>query len=110
MSKEIQHPADIYAGKVLRRIRHLTKISQVDLANKLGITFQQIQKYEKGINRLSVSRLSEICSALDVEPSAFFECAPVGKSLADNEDYIIILNQAKTFKRIAGLVKKAEVK
>jgi transcriptional regulator with XRE-family HTH domain len=47
--------------------------SQVDLGEKLGVTFQQIQKYESGYNRVSAARLFEICEVLDVSPASMFK-------------------------------------
>jgi transcriptional regulator with XRE-family HTH domain len=52
------------------------EVSQEALANAVGITFQQVQKYEKGMNRISASRLVQFAQFLDVEPSYFFEDAP----------------------------------
>lgn len=62
---------DIKAGKVLRRERTLRGYSQSDLADYLGITFQQIQKYEKGTNRMSISTLFAICEFLRIAPENF---------------------------------------
>jgi transcriptional regulator with XRE-family HTH domain len=60
----------------------LLGLSQTDLANAAGITFQQIQKYEKGANRVGASRLQQFSDALGVPPSYFFEGAPtVGRKL-----------------------------
>lgn len=67
------HIVDTHVGLRLRGLRTVMGLSQTDLANKLGITFQQIQKYEKGNNRISASRLYEIAVQLGVEPSYFFD-------------------------------------
>lgn len=64
---------DIYVGSRIRLRRAELKISQHELAARLGIAFQQVQKYEVGRNRVSASRLVEIAQALDVKPSYFFE-------------------------------------
>ena len=64
MNIKIPHADDIAAGANLRRIRTLRRISQETLADQLGITFQQVQKYEKGTNRISISRALAICRAL----------------------------------------------
>ncbi len=56
---------DVMAGKNLRRIREVAGITQMQLGEALGISFQQIQKYEKGTNRLSVSRIVEACAFLN---------------------------------------------
>lgn len=67
------NPADLYAGSKLRLQRQFRQLTQTDLANALGITFQQIQKYERGINRISASRLQTICQVLGVPVSFFFK-------------------------------------
>lgn len=66
-------PADIYAGGKLRFQRQLKRISQTSLADALGITFQQVQKYEKGVNRISASRLQTVARILGVPVSFFFD-------------------------------------
>lgn len=70
---ETPNPADVYAGSKLRLQRQLRNMSQTALADALGITFQQVQKYEKGKNRISASRLQTICKILGVQISFFFE-------------------------------------
>jgi transcriptional regulator with XRE-family HTH domain len=60
----------------MRESRLAIDMSQADLAEKLGATFQQVQKYEKGANRVSAARLFEICEALDVSLASMFERKP----------------------------------
>jgi transcriptional regulator with XRE-family HTH domain len=73
---------DAHIGQKIRARRILLGLSQTDLANAAGITFQQIQKYEKGANRVGASRLQQFSDALGVPPSYFFEGAPtVGRKL-----------------------------
>lgn len=67
------NPVDIHVGKRLRLRRTIAGVSQENLAESLGITFQQVQKYEKGINRISASRLFEIGAALNTPINFFFE-------------------------------------
>lgn len=67
------HPVDIYVGAKLRAQRTLLGISQTELARAIGVTFQQIQKYEKGKNRVSASKLYEISKLLEVSFSFFLE-------------------------------------
>ncbi len=67
------NPIDIHVGKRLRLRRSIMGVSQEQLADALGITFQQVQKYEKGINRIGSSRLYEISKALEVPVGYFFE-------------------------------------
>lgn len=64
---------DVEVGARIRLKRKLIGMSQQSLAGKLGVTFQQVQKYEKGTNRVGASRLSQIATALDVPMSYFFE-------------------------------------
>ena len=67
------HPVDVIVGKRIRLRRSALSISQTELAERLGLTFQQIQKYERGSNRVSCSRLVELSKALDVPIVYFFE-------------------------------------
>ena len=67
------HAADLRAGNRLRELRLLRGLTQMALAERVGVTFQQIQKYENGSNRLSASRIAQIARALDVRPAYFFE-------------------------------------
>lgn len=64
---------DLIVGKQLRRLRKQRGISQTKLATELGVSFQQIQKYENGVNRVGASRLQMAACALDVPISRFFE-------------------------------------
>jgi len=66
------HPVDVMVGKRVRLRRLQLSLSQTELAQKLGLTFQQVQKYEKGTNRISCSRLYEISEVLDVPITFFF--------------------------------------
>ncbi len=67
------HPVDVHVGKRIRHRRWLVGMTQQQLAEKVGIKFQQIQKYETGANRVSASRLWDIADALEVKVSFFFE-------------------------------------
>lgn len=62
---------DRVIGQRLRELRCAQRKTQVEVAAGSGITFQQIQKYEKGTNRISVSRLVRVCEAMEVSPSLF---------------------------------------
>jgi transcriptional regulator with XRE-family HTH domain len=70
------HPTDKHVGNRLRMRRLMLNKSQSDIAKALGLTFQQVQKYEKGSNRISASRLQSLCTILQVPVSFFFEGAP----------------------------------
>lgn len=67
------HPVDTHVGKRIRHRRWLIGMTQQQLAEQVGIKFQQIQKYETGANRVSASRLWDIAEALDIPVSFFFE-------------------------------------
>jgi len=69
----VPHPVDIHVGKSIRTRRWFIGKSQQDLAAGVGCTFQQIQKYESGANRVSASRLWDIAGALGVDVTYFFE-------------------------------------
>ena len=65
--------ADLYAGRRLRRRRRLLGLTQQDLAEKAGVQFQQIQKYESGKNRINAGRLGKLAEILAVTPDYFFD-------------------------------------
>lgn len=67
---------DIHVGRRIKTRRQLLHISQESLAGDIGVTFQQVQKYESGHNRVSASRLYEIAKVLDVPMAFFFEELP----------------------------------
>jgi transcriptional regulator with XRE-family HTH domain len=71
---------DVHFGEKLRALRLMTvpKLSQDDLAKALGLTFQQIQKYEKGVNRMSAATMVRIAAALKVDVQNFFDELPTG--------------------------------
>ena len=81
----MKHPVDIHVGKRVRHRRWLTGMTQQQLAEKVGIKFQQIQKYETGMNRVSASRLWDISDALGVPVSFFFEGLTAGEKPADSD-------------------------
>jgi transcriptional regulator with XRE-family HTH domain len=69
----MKHPVDVHVGKRIRHRRWMIGITQQQLGEVVGIKFQQIQKYETGMNRVSASRLWDIAHALDVHVGFFFE-------------------------------------
>jgi transcriptional regulator with XRE-family HTH domain len=73
------HPIDIHVGARIRHRRAIVGLTQTELALKVGVTFQSIQKYERGANRVSASRLQEIAHILGVPVSHFFEGLEGGK-------------------------------
>ncbi|NKB56579.1 MAG: helix-turn-helix domain-containing protein [Alphaproteobacteria bacterium] len=70
------HPIDAYVGKRLRIRRKMMSMSQTKLGDAVGLTFQQIQKYERGANRIGASRLFEFSQILDVPISYFYDEMP----------------------------------
>jgi transcriptional regulator with XRE-family HTH domain len=91
LRSENPDPVDIHVGSRLRMRRNLVGLSQEQLGKSLGLTFQQIQKYERGINRMGSSRLFQIAKTLSVPVAYFFEEIPASFALpaqpgfADNE-------------------------
>jgi len=71
--RTVPDPVDVYVGKRLRKQRTLLRLSQEQLARAVGVTFQQIQKYERGSNRVSASRLYDIAKVLGVPINFFFD-------------------------------------
>jgi transcriptional regulator with XRE-family HTH domain len=82
MSTKRPDPLDVMVGAKIRIFRTHRGVSQTDLAEQIGVTFQQVQKYERGINRVGASRLSRIATVLDVSIGELFE--PPGDKLADS--------------------------
>jgi transcriptional regulator with XRE-family HTH domain len=73
MIKKTPNPIDVFVGSRVRLRRLMVGMSQEALADRLGVTFQQVQKYEKGTNRISASRLQAISDVFRVPPSFFFQ-------------------------------------
>lgn len=76
MAKKAPNPIDKHVGSRVRMRRMMVGMSQEKLGDALGLTFQQVQKYEKGTNRIGASRLQQISNILQVPVSFFFEGAP----------------------------------
>jgi transcriptional regulator with XRE-family HTH domain len=85
-NKKKPNPIDIHVGSRIRLRRNMLGMSQEKLGENLGITFQQIQKYEKGTNRVGASRLQAIASILGVPVAFFFEDAP-GQEASGNRGF-----------------------
>jgi transcriptional regulator with XRE-family HTH domain len=94
-NKKKPNPIDIHVGSRIRLRRTMLGMSQEKLGESLGITFQQIQKYEKGTNRVGASRLQNISNILTVPVSFFFEDAPgeqpsgSGMAEASSSNYVV---------------------
>jgi transcriptional regulator with XRE-family HTH domain len=110
MAKKRANPIDRHVGARIRMQRMVRDMSQTNLGNAVGVTFQQVQKYENGTNRVAASRLQQIANALKITPEFFFEGAPTKgvnrpKEVAVIEDFIssrdgIALSRA--FTKISG--------
>jgi len=83
MIKKAPNPTDKHVGSRVRMRRMMLGMSQEKLGDSLGLTFQQVQKYEKGTNRIGASRLQQISNILQVPVSFFFEGAPDAVNHAD---------------------------
>ena len=83
MAKKAPNPIDKHVGSRVRMRRMMLGMSQEKLGDALGLTFQQVQKYEKGTNRIGASRLHHIASIQQVPISFFFEDAPGPSSILD---------------------------
>ena len=77
MVKKVPNPIDKHVGSRVRMRRMMLGMSQEKLGDALGLTFQQVQKYEKGTNRIGASRLQQIAIILQVPVAFFFEGAPM---------------------------------
>jgi transcriptional regulator with XRE-family HTH domain len=80
ITKKTTNPVDKHVGSRVRMRRVLIGMSQERLGDALGLTFQQVQKYEKGINRIGASRLQQISNILGMQVEFFFEGAPSGET------------------------------
>jgi len=76
MDTKNPHPIDVYVGSRVKQRRKQLKMSQSKLGEPVGLTFQQIQKYERGTNRMGSSRLHQFSKVLDVPISFFFDDMP----------------------------------
>lgn len=81
-TRKSPNPVDVHVGSRVRLRRMLIGLSQEKLGLSMGLTFQQIQKYEKGVNRIGASRLYKLSQVLDVPVQFFFEGMPSGNDQA----------------------------
>jgi transcriptional regulator with XRE-family HTH domain len=95
MKKRSGDPRDVEIGKRIRALRLERGLSQTELGNLLGITFQQIQKYEKGANRVAAGRLQRIAEALEV-PITFFYSGSDKKPKVDEDSIDVGLSFLET--------------
>jgi transcriptional regulator with XRE-family HTH domain len=85
IAKKAPNPTDKHVGSRVRMRRMMLSMSQEKLGDALGLTFQQVQKYEKGTNRIGASRLQQIAQILQVQVSFFFEGAPSAITIGHHE-------------------------
>ena len=116
------NPTDKHVGQRLRMRRLMLDMSQSNVADALGVTFQQVQKYEKGINRIGAGRLQNISTLLRVPISFFFEGAPQVPGQDDTKtgapfpqyvsDYLASsdgIHLTKAFMRITNLKRRRSI-
>lgn len=96
----IPHPVDIHVGKRLRTRRLLLGMNQETLAAAVNLTFQQVQKYEGGANRVSGSRLSEFSKVLDVPVAYFFAGLPTEDDTDEERAYRSLIEQPETLELV----------
>ena len=97
-AKDGPHPVDVHVGSRVRLRRTLSGLSQTQLGEKLELSFQQIQKYERGFNRISASRLYQISRILGVPVSFFFDDLD-GEAAARSPDDILLKREILEFVR-----------
>lgn len=97
MAKKSPNPTDKYVGSRVRMRRLMLSMSQEKLGEKLGLTFQQVQKYEKGTNRIGASRLQHIAQILKVPVSFFFEGVSGGKQSEDGSSKAPVADYVSDF-------------
>lgn len=112
------HKVDVAVGRTIRIRRQMAKLSQNELGKRIGVTFQQVQKYENGRNRVSASMLVEIAFALQIDVRSLFDGVPDPKGDEPNGDFVnlpgispatrdmVQLNQAFAEINNAGLRRK----
>jgi transcriptional regulator with XRE-family HTH domain len=105
MTTKKPNPVDVHVGKRIREARILNGLSQTALAEKVGITFQQLQKYESATNRVSCSRLYDLSRVLGVPIQAFFSGVSSEDGNAEGQDRnnrrsVSILDLVENFSRL----------
>ena len=99
------HPVDIYVGGRIRMRRTLLSLSQEKLADQLGVTFQQVQKYENGSNRVGASRLYHIAHILSVPVAYFYEGYAENDTLQHNGDDTLDIDKKLYTRETIELIK-----
>jgi transcriptional regulator with XRE-family HTH domain len=101
---------DIYVGARIRALRNAKELSQTALAEQLGVTFQQVQKYENGVNRVGAGRLSRVAKLLGVEIGELYPSSEQDPKAKDvNDDPFLKMSQSKRGHRLARAFVKLDV-
>ena len=102
------HPIDVYVGSRIRLQRIMRGLTQSELAERVGISFQSVQKYERGENRVSASRLHEFATALEVSEQYFFDGVgdgrAVGESPSAQEPSVSALESKELHRQLAAVM------
>jgi len=107
MQNQNKSSFDAEIGRRLQMLRIQNKFSQVKLGSKLGVTFQQIQKYEKGFNTISLHKLLKICTIFDIEFSHFIDHLGKGTQLQNNEFNIGAMRAMVVFSKLNPKIQKS---
>lgn len=91
-------PVDIHVGKQVRKRRNALSMSQEKLGKALGLTFQQVQKYERGVNRIGCSRIYQLSQILDVDIPYFFE----GYDEPEPDEYAAVAEDGADFQHVSA--------
>lgn len=106
MSAKEPQAVDLIVGRNIRLRRLSTGISQTELASKIGVTFQQVQKYEKGTNRVGASRLSRIAQVLNVPIAVLFDGGPkAGADDRSDESPLALLSEPQMLRVVRAFSK-----
>jgi transcriptional regulator with XRE-family HTH domain len=97
------HPVDEHVGARLRQLRKAVGMSQQVLGERLGLTFQQVQKYERGTNRVSASKLHEAALILGVSIADFFEGLPASGLEEPSESLAVKMSAEPELRRLVSL-------
>ncbi|HEX4409219.1 MAG TPA: helix-turn-helix transcriptional regulator [Xanthobacteraceae bacterium] len=108
MSKRRISPVDQHVGRLIRIYRIKAEKSQEALGDAIGVTFQQVQKYEKGVNRVGAGRLSDIARALNVPTRAFFEANENPYHL--DQEWVDLLSNALSIRMLRAFTKISDPK
>ncbi len=118
------HPVDVHAGERVRLRRKLLGMTQTHLGDALGLTFQQVQKYERGANRIGAGRLYDLARVFDVSIDFFFADMPTAvaaispatkergkaKKLIGYESYLMVKRETLEFVRAYYKIEDADVR